>query len=236
MMPKKTEDKNLLPSPFQKVLPGLGIKKDRLLSRLDFYEECIVMETFDKNESGFRLVDPGDITRAFEKDYSFSSGFLSANTLWTSFSKKFQTTAIYFEPGRRRLAVRVKENQVDRYYIPLPNLLFILRPGQPPWVYAVPERPSGPRSRVYSAPFPNVYANGHTCGGNNRYPAEITEIPENFLRSFFTLEGLHGHSKKHEDNILKLWKELDKAKAKEYPLYDLSAHGTVNDLMKMGVD
>jgi PRTRC genetic system protein B len=235
-MAKKTEDKNLLPSPFRKVLPGLGVKKARLLLRLAFYDETIIMEKFDKNSRGFKIVDPRDITAAFEQDYSFTSGFLPPDTLWTSFTKKSQTTALWVKPGIRRLAVKVKEGQIDRYNVPLPGLIFICRPSAPPWVYACPERPAGPRSRVYCAPFANVYANGATCGGNNRYPADIRDIPENFLRSFFSWEGLSGHSRKHPKNVVEMWAELDKKKAKEYPAADLLPHGIVNDLMKMEIN
>ena len=229
----KPEDKNLVPSPFQKVLPGLGVKNDRLLLRLDFYRETIVMETFEKDKQGFKVIDPRDITRAFEKDYSFSSGFLPPGALWTSFTKKSQRTAIWVEPSIRRLAVKVNEKTIDRYNIPVPGLIFILEPASSPWVYACPERPNGAKTRVYSAPFPNVYQSGATCGGNNRYPAQILEIPESFFRSFFTTEAVNGHSKKYPTNVCKMWAELEKTKVKEYPIADLNAHGFVSDLMKM---
>jgi PRTRC genetic system protein B len=123
----------------------------------------------------------------------------------------------------------------ERYDIPLPGLIFLCRPGREPWVFAATSRPSGPKERVFEAPLANVYSNGRTCPGNNKYPSDIAGIPDSFFRSFFTHgANLDHRSKRQPDDITKLWKALDKKK--EYPLSDLVYHGTVNDLMQMRVN
>jgi hypothetical protein len=53
------------------------------------------------------------------------------------------------------------------------------------------------------------------------------------LKSFFSAgANLTNRSKKHPDDIIKMWQELDKAKAKEYPISDLEYYGALSSLME----
>lgn len=228
-----------LPSPFRKVLPGMGVKKDKLLAALYIYDESIVMQDVTKASAGFKIIDPRDIADAFAGEITFGSGLLpggedSMNTLWWTNSKDGQGTAIWLPPGVRRLAISVKEDgPPERYDVPLPGLVFLCRPGFPPWVYAAARRPASPKDKVYKAPLANVYDDGNSCPGSHNYPAAVGDIPEHFLRSFFTHHVQGNRSKKHAKDITLMWQELDKAKAKQYPLSDLYYHSHVSDLMAM---
>ncbi len=228
-----------LPHPFQKVLPGLGVTKDKLKLTLHFYDESIVLQNHDAGGGGksFRIVDARDIANALAGELSFGSGMLPENTLWWSNSKAGPVTALWLAPGIRRLALQVKGmGPPERYNVPLPGLVFLCIPGQAPWVYAASHRPTGPKDRVYKAPLANVYNNGNTCGGNNKFPADVSGIPDSFLRSFFTPHAdIRGRSKKHPEDITRMWKELDKKKAQEYPIIDLVYHGTITDVMGMRI-
>lgn len=226
-----------VPSPFAKALPqSLRVGRDRLLLRLNFYGECIVMETFAAGGGAYKLVSPHDVAHALAEELSFGTGLLPENTLWWSNTKHGVVTAIFVEEGKRRLAIQESiDKPPKRYDIPLPGLVFLCRPSCAPNVYAVTHRPEGPKDRVYKAPFPNVYDSGASCGGSNRYPAQAGEIPDSFLRSFFSEAGLSqwgGRSKKHK-SVMALWKALN-GKDK-YPLDDLVYHGTIADLMGMRV-
>ena len=234
-MKVKTQTENL-PSPFKRVLPGaLKTGKDHLLLRIDFYSEAIVMEDFDKKGGRFRMVSPQDITRTLSSGLSYASGLLPENTLWWSSSGNKPVVALWVEPGIRRLALQLDAMKAPvRYDVPLPGLIFLCRPGAPPHVYAATKRPEGPRAQVFKAPLANVYDDGRSCPGSNRYPADIANIPDSFFKSFFTRgANLNNRSKKHSKDITELWKELDKKD--KYPLDDLVYHGTVNDLMSMRI-
>jgi len=228
-----------LPAPFQRVLPGMGVKKDKLRAALYIYEESIVMQDVTKDNAAFKVIDPLDLANALAGEMSFGSGLLpgdedTMNTLWWTNSKDGQVTAVWMPPGVRRLALSVKDDgPPERYDVPLPGLIFLCRPGFPPWVYAVTRRPASPKDKAYKAPLANVYDNGNSCPGSHNYPVAVAAIPEHFLRSFFTHHVQGQRSKKHSGDITLMWQELDKAGAKQYPLGDLYYHGPVSDLMSM---
>ena len=234
--PLKNEE---LPHPFRRALPGLGVTKDKLKLTLHFYTESIVLQNHDAGGGGksFRVVDARDIANALAGELSYGSGMLPENALWWSNSKSGPVTALWLPPGCRRLALQVKDlGAPERYSVPLPGLIFLCRPGLPPWVFAASRRPAGPKDRVYKSPLANVYDNGQTCGGNNKFPADVSGIPDSFLRSFFTPHAdIRGRSRKHPADITQMWRELDKKKAKEYPLADLYYLGSVADLMGMRI-
>jgi len=235
---KKTETitKPDVPSPFQRVLPkGIRTGKDHLILRMDFYTESVVMQDFTKNGGTFKMVDVRDIAHALTQELSFSSGILPANTLWWSNDANGAVVALWIEPGIRRVALQVEVMKPpERYNVPLPGLIFLCRPGRPPSVFAAAHRPTGPKDKIFKAPLANVFDNGSTCPGNNKYPADVSEIPDSFFRSFFTRgANISGRSKRHDKDITKLWKDLDGDK--KYPLSDLIYHGIVNDLMQMKV-
>jgi PRTRC genetic system protein B len=231
-MAKKKSD-NTVESPFKMVLPEkMQVRKDKLELGLYFYKEAIVLQTFDDNGGFFRMVSPQDLTEALTRDVNFHSGLLPENVLWWGMKQNGRTVALWVEPGIRKLAIQKTINsQPDRYTIPLPGLIFICQAGRPPYVFAATKRPDGLKSQIFKAPFPNVYDGGNTCGGSNRYPDNIAEIPDSFFRSFFTREMMGGKSKKYPHDLTKLWKELD-GKDK-YPLTDLCYATTVQVIMEM---
>lgn len=225
-----------LPSPFKKALPeSLKVGRDRLLLRLDFYSEAIVMQSMGKKGGSFRMVSAHDVSHALASELSFASGLLPENTLWWANTRSGPVIAIWIEPGIHRLALQVEALQPpERYDVPLPGLIFLCRAGQPPHIYAASHRPAGPRDRVYKAPLANIYDDGRSCPGSHKYPADAGSIPDSFLRSFFTPgANLGGRSKKHPHDITRLWQELDKQE--KYPLNDLVYHGTVKDIMEMTI-
>lgn len=234
----KKDDESTLPSPFKRVLPqGLRVGKDKLLLRLDFYSEAIVMQDVDKKGGAFRMVSAHDLSHTLASELSFSSGLLPENALWWSNTRSGPVVAVWVEPGVRRLALQVDYDKPPvRYDVPLPGLVFICRPANPPHVFAASRRPQGPKDRVYKAPLANVYNDGRSCPGSHKYSSDVGAIQDGFFRSFFTRAAdLGNRSKKYPDDITKLWKALDKEKKKEFPLSDLVYHGTVKDLMEMRI-
>lgn len=237
-MAKQEKKVDAVPSPFTKVLPGLGVTKDHLILRLDFYSESIVLQNFGPKGGSFRLVSAHDLSNAIANQMSFGSGILPKGGLWWANTKGGPVTAIWVEPGIKRLALQTKDiGAPERYDVPLPGLIFICKPARPPAVYAAAKRPTGPKEKIYAAPLANVFGDGRTCGGNNRYPDNVGEIPDSFFKSFFTRGAdLRNRSKRFPDDITMMWKELDKGKKKEYPLDDLVYHGIAADLMSTRYD
>jgi hypothetical protein len=176
------------------------------------------------------MISPHDLVKALAQELPFSSGILPDNVLWWMHSKKGAETAIWVAPGVRRLALQLDYNKPPkRYNVPLPGLIFICCPAQPPRVYAAYDKPKGPKDRVYHAPLANVYQNGGSCPGTHKYPNEVGEIPDNFFRSFFTRgANLEGRSRKHPKDITLMWADLDGKD--HWPLTDLVYFGTVKDL------
>lgn len=223
-MTEKTKKKNanLLPSPFQKIVPeSIKAGKDRLLMRLDFYNESIIMQEVGERGGSFKFVSARDIVEALSREMTFATGFLPQNCLWWQSTRQGAIHGIYVEPQVKRLTLVERANQEPRRFdLPLPGLVFACRSGQPPAVWAVKKRPTGPRSQLFHAPFPNVYFDGRSCGGSHSYPADVGEIPESFLISFFNNDVQQGErSKKHGTNVIALWKDLEGQKT--YPTNDL---------------
>jgi len=231
---KKTSKKSKIEDNafFQWALPDtLDIPRDSLETQIDIYSSTIVLHTLNNGYMYTKQVSATDITKVFLKNMSLSSGLLPPNVLWWKQNSKGEEIAIYVPPHTRLLAVETKVMSApERYKIPLPGLIFLCTPSQTPYVYAVKKRPEGPESKLYNAPFFNVYSNGGTCAGTNKSPDKVGEIPESFLISFFTLHGdSDKRSKSHPDSLYALWKELDGKK--KYPLGDLELFGTIKDIM-----
>jgi hypothetical protein len=178
------------------------------------------------------MISPHDLVKTLAQELPFSSGLLPENVLWWTHGKEGAVTAIWVEPGIRRLALRLDfKNPPKKYDVPLPGLIFLCRPARPPSVYAAFSRPKGLKDKVYKAPLANVYNNGTSCPGTTVYPQNVGGIPDSFFKSFFTRAAdLDNRSKKYPDDITQIWKDLDGKK--QYPLTDLIYHGTIGDLMK----
>ena len=225
-----------LPSPFKSILPeSLHMGKDRLVLRLDFYNECIVMQDFEDKGSGggFRMVSAFDVARAMASELSFDSGLLPSNTLWWANTKSGPMAAIWVPPGMRRLTLQIDALKTKRYDVPMPGLIFLCRSGTAPRIYAAMQRPSGLKDKVFKAPLANVYNDGKTCPGSHQYSANIAEIPDDFFKSFFSRGAdLNDRSKKYPADIIQMWKYLDKEQKKDYPESDLVYHATIQDVMR----
>ncbi len=230
------DNKATIPSPFERVLPKeLRVGKDKLILRLDFYSEAIVMQDMETKGGAFRMVSAHDLSHALASELSFTSGLLPENTLWWTNTRRGPLVALWVEPRVRRLAlVEDYGKKPKRFNVPMPGLIFICNQGRPPAVWAAFHRPKGPKDKVYHAPLTNIYFHGESCPGSNKYPDVIEDIPESFFQSFFTHAVQSGdRSKKHPNNVVGLWKELDKKKAETFPLSDLVyAHKQVGDLMR----
>ena len=206
---------------------------DTLLTRLDFYETSIQLTAFAEGvPARSRTVSPADIAETLTANTRTHTGLLPDSTLWKTLTPGGRSeTAIWTPPRKRRVAVVLEYNEpTRRFTIPMPGIIFVCRPSQPPRIFTAKERPTSEDQHIYHCPVFNAFDNGETCQGTHKYPEDISLIPEQFFHSWFTLHGnSQRRSLKHPNSLMDLWAELDGQE--EYPLDDLVYWGTVRKAM-----
>jgi len=178
-----------------------------------------------------------DIAQALAGEITVATGLLPENCLWWRNSKSGEVHALYEPPSVRTLLFKSgAEDKIQKFTIPLPGLIFFCQSCRAPWVFAVKHKPTKESDEVFKAPLLNVFENGSTCGGSQRYPERIEETIHDFFASYFTNAAtVTNRSKSHMTGILGLWRDLHKKKVKEFPLTDLIPQCTVGDLLRMKV-
>jgi len=211
----------------------LKVPVDPLRLRLDFHHQAVVMHLFEEGIATVKVVSAMDVAHVLAQELSFSTGMLPKNTLWWTNTADGPVFALWEEPKVRKLALQEMPGQSPRRFtVPVPGLIFLVSPGQAPWVFALKRRPTKQSDLVYRAPFANIFENGRVCTGNHKFPRDVAQVPDSFFRSFFSpTADLHDRSVKFPQNVVNLWEFLDGKR--KYPPGDLVKHGRVKDLMQM---
>ncbi|KKK72484.1 hypothetical protein LCGC14_2903420 [marine sediment metagenome] len=214
----------------------LGISPDALRLRLDFHHQAVEMTFFEGETVTSKIVSAMDVAHALARELSFGSGLLPPGAIWWRNTRSGTVVALYVEKHIRQVALQTDIKKAPRRYkIPMPGLIFLCQPGIPPWVFAVKNKPKKETDIVYRAPLANIHANGRSCAGTHKFPARLEDMVESFFTSFFSATAdLHNRSKQFPENVVHLWEFLNGKK--KYPLADLVDHGTISDLMNMGMD
>jgi len=218
---------------YQWALPdSFEVPADELEARLDFYHNTIVLYLLEKGIITTKVVSAQDIRLALLRNVSLTSGLLPDSALWWQQGRNGAEVALWRKPRVWPVALQMEAFKPPRRFkLPMPGLIFICQPGRAPRVYAAKKRPRAPGGVIFNAPLFNVFQDGRTCPGTNKYPDDVEDIPESFFLSFFSVAAdFGGRSKSHLDSLLKLWEELD-GKTK-YPTEDLVPFGKVTDIMK----
>ena len=207
------------------------LQPDRLLAQVEIYEETILLRQYLGNTAWVKRISAEDLADAFAGDIEFATGLLPPETLWHRRSHERNETALWRGPRMWKVAVQTEPFQpADRYTIPMPGLVFVCNGGNAPKAYAAKERPTSEDDILYRIPTYNVFATGGVCSGSHRFPQNVNDIPESFFQSRFSKTGDHrGRSKKHPEQLIELWKELDGQE--EFPLEDLVPQTTVKAVM-----
>ena len=210
----------------------LEVPADPLRLRLDFHHQAVVMTLFDPETVERKIVSAVDVSHALASELSFGTGLLPAQTLWWGNTRGGPIFALYEEPRVRTLALEKRAGSPpERFKIPLPGFIFLCLPGKPPWVFAVKKKPTKETDIVYKAPLCNIYEDGRSCPGNHKYPTRVADIVNSFFLSFFTTGvDRRNRSIRFPENVVDLWKYLNKKK--KFPNPDLVKHGQVKDLMQ----
>jgi len=210
---------------------GIEAPPDKLRFRIDVYDEAVVLHQYYSDMVVTKPVSAGDIARAFTREIRLGSGMLPESALWWDMGPEGAQMALWRRPQVWKVAMQLEAFKPPmRLTLPMPGLIFVCSPGKAPRIYAAKSRP-GPGGTIYHAPIFNVFRDGRTCPGTHRFPESMDEVPESFFTSFFTREAdVRGRSRKHPDDLLALWVELDGKK--RYPMNDLVPLGTVEEIME----
>ena len=210
---------------------GHDLPRDELKVQLEVYKETILLRGFEEDSTWVRTVSADEIANVFTQHMGFSSGLLPDEALWWNQGETGQVVALWRPPQVWPVALqREAFKPPARLRLPMPGLVFVCSPGRAPWVYAALNRPKDPEQQLFRAPTFNVFQDGRVCPGSHRFPEEVDKIPESFFESFFSLTGDNrNRSKKHPDNLLALWEELDGKR--KYPLADMVPQYTVAQAM-----
>ena len=203
-------------------LPGpAAAPKDDLKLQLEVYGETILLRGFDGDSTWVRTVSADEIANVFTQHLGFSSGLLPREAVWWNQGETGQVVALWRPPQVWSVALqREAFKPPARLRLPMPGLVFVCSPGRAPWVYAATERPTDAEQQLFRVPAFNVFSDGRVCPGSHRFPEEVGLIPEGFFQSFFSLTGdSRDRSKKHPENLVALWEEIDGKT--EYPMEDL---------------
>jgi PRTRC genetic system protein B len=218
-------------------VPTMRIQSLRM--RLDIYEESILRTVYEGEGRPVAQdeLSPFDLAAAFS-GLDFGSGLLPHDTLWCKRTGRDFALGIYLPPARRTL----RFSGEPPYTIPTPALIFsgegkdysVWALGKPGWPDA--------RTRLFHAPFPNVYGLGKICAGSVKFPVcapgTIHRAAELFFESEFNHDLVDGTSKKYPRSVVKLWAELAQRAIlepdwTEYPVDDMVEMGlTLGKLVK----
>lgn len=199
--------------------------------RLDLYDESIVLTRYAEGIpiSSYE-VSPEDVAAAFA-GAPMSTGLLPPGCVFYTRRGGRERIGVYLPPQVRALTVTAKGEHTT-FQVPLPGFIFTGW-GSEYNIYAVSEYPARQLAMLYHAPVSNVYENGRICTGDVSFPACASDTVHQavglFFESNFNFDLSNGKSRKY-DCVVEMWRDLDKARAQEYPLDDLFRSGTVNGL------
>ena len=213
-------------------LPGpADAPMDHLQMQMEVYRETILLRGFENDSTWVRTVSADEIANALTQHLGFSSGLLPQDALWWNQGETGQVVALWRPPQVWPVALGQEAFKPPaRLRLPMPGLVFVCSPGRAPWVYAATSRPTDTEQQLFRAPAFNVFGDGRVCLGSHRFPEEVGLIPESFFQSYFSLTGdTRNRSKKHPENLIALWEEIDGKN--EYPMEDLVPQCTLAHAM-----
>ena len=192
---------------------------DTLLLSLEFYRESVMRRVVDdEGHVSLALVDVAEVARSLSAGVSLASGILPGdetgpNALFWARSSGATRLGIWVGPRLWRISLRSFEpGGKDRHFrLPFPGLLFVCRPdASGAYVFAAARRPRTLDDLLHHCPAPNVFASGKICPGDHAFARDPLKLPSEFFLSKFRITGdtRGGKSKKHPDDISRLWDEL----------------------------
>lgn len=112
--------------------------------------------------------------------------------------------------------------------VPIPRTVMVCTAANH-YLWALQTKHFDPDARAYNAPFPNVYADGHICWGQNAAPevdpGQARKAWELFFATPFNTDLSNNKSRSHRDNVTGLLRRLAEERKRAYPVDDLMPVG-----------
>jgi hypothetical protein len=112
-------------------------------------------------------VNVADLGGAFH-GFEAMTGLLPPDVLFWQRKAQYERIAIWLPPARREIAWR-SGKRVVKLNVPMPGWMF-LGAGTQYWIFAAKVRPMAERDELFTAPLPNIHADGMICAGNVAFP------------------------------------------------------------------
>jgi hypothetical protein len=217
--------------PWPEILERLPeFEPDTLQLSLEFYRESVMRRVIDGDgHVSLAMLDIAEVARALSAGVSLASGILpgeqtGTNTLFWARSNGATRLGVWAGPRTWRLTLRSMEpgGKDRRFRLPFPGLVFVCRAdASGAYVFAAPKRPTASNDVLYCCPAPNVFANGKICPGDHAFARDPLKLPSEFFLSRFrlTADTRGGKSRKHPEDVSRLWEEL--AGEDAFPTEDL---------------
>ena len=198
---------------------------------LRFYSHGMTLRKRDGDAVTEYPVSPEQAASALATKLTFTTGLLSADTLYVWQEGGTQVVAEYRKPQLTGVFLEGSENAVR---VPLPGMVLIRvthhqqRPDYK--LYAVKRRPKTRDSQLYRAPLPNVFTNGSICWGTvQRVDGDalsgmsLAAGWRQLLGSPFGSHAISGKSRACPQDVREHLRGLHRAGKKRYPTSDLVA-------------
>lgn len=204
---------------------ALGLAASTLLARLEFWDDRVVHTTFpSRGLTESRLLDPADVASALAGRRVLRTGVLGPDALFVVQRGATVYTGVWSPPRRWSAALMRGGLVTDRLTLPMPGAVVVTGSDGRHALFAATARPvagrAGLAQPLYRYPAFNINTNETICTGSHIFGGDPWRTLDDFFESFFAAELTgRGRSRRHPDDLLARWRELDGAA--EYPPDDL---------------
>ena len=203
----------------------------------------ILHRTLDDGGETEYAISPAQLAETLCGQVRFETGLLTGNTLFIASEGAKKLVIEYRPPTKTALYLDGSETPL---VVPLPGLIMarVTTGNDSPHyaVYAVKQRPERSDTPLFHPPLPNT-GHGSVCWGSVKRPSaaalasnQLDEDWQLFLGSMFSSHSAAGKSKRHPNDIRQQLIDLDKRKARKYPVSDLvPVKSTFGQLLTEGI-
>lgn len=194
------------------------IKSDGILYFLE--SGHFLFRFFLKNRWESKFLTIEDVAASFV-DEETDTGWIQKNIIRAGRSARGDWF-VYFAPAQQKQLTFHLPGETVSLKVPIPTTVLI-GVGHSYYLFAVADAAPSPRSKIYHAPFPNIYSNGRICWGNNPHPkahhSQAAAVWNLFFGTPFNTHLANGKSNAFPKDVTEHLRAL--ADARKYPQADL---------------
>ncbi len=174
--------------------------------------------------TAYKFVSPAAVRSAFVHE-TIDTGWLPSTVRRWGVGRLGEWLLMTHPPRRYSFSFTADQgNETVTRQITMPALAFFGY-GQKYYLWAFTDRELNANSALFTAPLPNIEANGAICFGQSALPQASTktigEAWNLFLTSPFSNHSVNGKSKAFPEDVRKQLESMAQANRRHYPLRDL---------------